>query len=78
MSEREGKDAPDFRAQFRERNDTSKTEHAYMGGTTIGCGDHPSTPKRHRWSKVRIFKTQRGEFRDRMCLNCGLTKGADE
>jgi hypothetical protein len=70
---------PDFRAQFRSgRPETPKVASPYMGGTAMSCGQHPTLPKRHRWSKVRIFKTERGQFRDRICHNCGLTKGADE
>lgn len=65
-------DQPDFSAQFREP-ERSKVER-YMGGMTIGCGDHPTMPQQHRWSKVREF----GRYRDRMCLNCSLTKGVDE
>lgn len=61
---------PDFRAQFENPERVS----TYMGGTSVGCGDHPTMPKKHRWSKVRVFRN----FRDRICHNCGLTKGADE
>jgi hypothetical protein len=63
---------PDFRAQFRD--DQPKQPHVYMGGMATSCGEHPTLPKRHRWSKIREF----GSFRDRMCLNCALTKGVDE
>lgn len=68
---------PDFRAQFR--SDRPEREYVYMGGTAMSCGDHPSLPKRHRWSKVREYVGGNGRvWRDRMCLTCALTKGVDE
>jgi hypothetical protein len=67
---------PDASAQFR--TDQPGRERVYMGGTAMSCGMHPSLPKRHRWSKVREYRTSRGVYRDRMCLTCALTKGADE
>jgi hypothetical protein len=60
-------DKLDFGAQFRSRDERP---HVYMNGATVGCGDHPSLPKRHKWSKVRVF----GRYRDRICLNCSLTE----
>lgn len=51
---------PDATAQFK----SAPHDGVYMGGTTIGCGQHPTTPKRHRWTAWD------GEWR--MCKNCGL------
>lgn len=65
-------DKPDFSAQFRA--DPRSTVLTYMGGACASCGDHPSLPKRHRWSKVREFRAGSKVYRDRMCLNCALTK----
>lgn len=63
---------PNFDAQFR---DPPGPPFVYMGGTTIGCGDHPTTPKRHRWGPWRIvdYRPHGGAVgRERTCQTCGL------
>jgi hypothetical protein len=65
---------PDNILQFR--NPPRKDEpYVYMGGTTIGCGDHPTTPKRHRWGRWRVSGS--GKSRYRMCNTCGLCSDSE-
>lgn len=59
---------PDFSAQFREPYDNR--ERVYMGGTTIGCGDRPKLPKRHKWGPWEQFWPHGGW--EQTCKNCGL------
>lgn len=70
-------DRPDNILQFRGHPKRDEP-FVYMGGTAMSCGQHPSLPTRHRWSKVREFKTARGVIRDRMCMTCALTESVDE
>lgn len=50
-----------------------RDEMPYMGGTTIGCGDHPTAHKQHRWGPWQTWVIGHGRVRyERMCLNCGL------
>lgn len=60
---------PDNILQFRSppRRDENPF---YMGGTAIGCGDHPSVPPRHWWGAWKL--THGGGGRERMCRRCGL------
>ncbi len=47
-----------------------RQRYLYMGGTTIGCGDHPTAAKRHRWGPWMPVYSGRG--RERSCKTCGL------
>lgn len=61
---------PDFHAQFRTVTEPSTT---YMGGTAMSCGQHPSLPKRHRWTKWEYPHGR--QYRERRCTVCALTEG---
>jgi hypothetical protein len=61
---------PDASAQFR----SDKSAFVYMGGTAVGCGDHPSLPERHWWGAWRVFRMPHPDYvgRERTCRRCGL------
>ena len=61
---------PDANAQFRSDSEPIP----YMGGTTIGCGDHPSLPAKHWWGAWRVYVMRNPDYigRERMCKRCGL------
>lgn len=42
---------PDNVLQFK--GTRTEMDYTYMGGTAIGCGDHPTARKRHRWKKKK-------------------------
>jgi hypothetical protein len=62
---------PDSSAQFR--STSSFDGSVYMGGTAMSCGQHPSLPKRHRWSAWREIKFHSGAVAwERTCKTCAL------
>jgi len=63
---------PDFMAQFRRRPEEPKQPLAYMGGTAMSCGQHPSLPKRHRWQPWKQVTIGTTVAWERMCGACAL------